>query len=71
MKIVAIQKPGFWGGIHPIMAMGSALLVAALPFSVVLILATYGLCKSLYIDGKTIANLDHSLITPPITETLE
>ncbi|WP_366939224.1 hypothetical protein [uncultured Paraglaciecola sp.] len=24
----------------------------ALPFSVVLILATYGLCKSLYAEGK-------------------
>jgi choline/glycine/proline betaine transport protein len=33
-------------------ALKTASIVVALPFSVVLILATYGLCKSLYGEGK-------------------
>lgn len=33
-------------------ALQTASIAAALPFSIVLILATFGLCKSLYIEGK-------------------
>jgi choline/glycine/proline betaine transport protein len=52
-------------------ALKTASIVVALPFSVVLILATYGLCKSLYKEGKKIDNGDQTLINPSTTETVE
>jgi choline/glycine/proline betaine transport protein len=41
----------FAGGLQ---SLQTASIAAALPFSVVLVLATYGLLKSLYIEGRTI-----------------
>ena len=41
----------FAGGLN---ALQTASIAAALPFSFVLIMATYGLCKSLYAEGKTL-----------------
>ena len=43
----------FAGGLQ---SLQTASIAAALPFSVVLVLATYGLLKSLYIEGRTINN---------------
>jgi choline/glycine/proline betaine transport protein len=40
----------FTGGLS---ALQTASIVTALPFSMILLLATYGLCKSLYQEGKT------------------
>ena len=40
----------FSGGLS---ALQTASIVTALPFSVILLLATYGLCKSLYQEGKS------------------
>ena len=42
----------FAGGLE---ALQTASIVAALPFSIVLLLATYGLGKSLYAEGKTLS----------------
>ena len=41
----------FSGGLS---ALQTASIVTALPFSVILLLATYGLCKSLYQEGKSV-----------------
>jgi choline/glycine/proline betaine transport protein len=41
----------FAGGLN---ALQTASIAAALPFSVVLIMATYGLCKSLYAEGQSL-----------------
>jgi choline/glycine/proline betaine transport protein len=41
----------FAGGLQ---SLQTASIAAALPFSAVLVLATYGLLKSLYIEGRTI-----------------
>ena len=35
-----------------LVALQTASIIAALPFSVVLMLSTYGLCKSLYAEGQ-------------------
>ncbi|MDO7635874.1 MAG: hypothetical protein MUQ60_08195 [Porticoccaceae bacterium] len=32
-------------------------MVTALPFSIILVLATYGLCKSLYQEEKSVSTL--------------
>jgi choline/glycine/proline betaine transport protein len=52
-------------------ALKTASIVVALPFSVVLILATYGLCKSLYGEGKKIDNKEPFLINPSTTKSVE
>jgi choline/glycine/proline betaine transport protein len=52
-------------------ALKTASIVVALPFSVVLILATYGLCKSLYAEGKKIENKEPFLINPSTTKSVE
>ena len=52
-------------------ALKTASIVVALPFSVVLILATCGLCKSLYGEGKKIDNKEPFLINPSTTKSVE
>ncbi|MFT4994447.1 MAG: choline/glycine/proline betaine transport protein [Paraglaciecola sp.] len=52
-------------------ALKTASIVVALPFSVVLIFATYGLCKSLYRDGKNIDNGEQHLIKPSTNKIVE
>jgi choline/glycine/proline betaine transport protein len=52
-------------------ALKTASIVVALPFSFVLVLATYGLCKSLYNEGKTMNNINLPLISSSPTKTEE
>jgi choline/glycine/proline betaine transport protein len=52
-------------------ALKTASIVVALPFSVVLVLATFGLCKSLYNEGKTIDNKEQCLVNPSTTKPVE
>jgi choline/glycine/proline betaine transport protein len=52
-------------------ALKTASIIVALPFSVVLILATFGLCKSLYNEGKTIDNRKQFSINSSKTKPLE